>query len=128
MRLLIKSNAGINKINERGSSSLITAAYFGRMATVRLLVEAGADSMIRCNVNKNAAEWAKEMKNDAVVEYLIKDAPKIRFHSSAWDVCGQLHLVKGRSLRAIQRDLKERDAFVNHILFRLQHFCIGKRS
>ena len=98
------------------------------MASVRALVEAGANATIRGEKDNTAIEWAKEMKNDAIVEYLTKDAPKVRFGPYIWNTSGQPHRVKGRSLRAIERDLKEKGGFVKHILHRLKHLCIGKRS
>ena len=63
----------------------------------------------------------------AIAEYLTNEAPQIRFHSSARDESDQLHRVKGQSLRAVERDLKEIANFDDHMLHRLKHFCTGAR-
>ena len=123
LKLLIEHKADLNITTNRGQTSLILAAIRNQMATVRTLVEAGADISIRGCGNKTAAERAEEMGYHTIVEYLNTKAAEMRFHASARNDRGQLHRYKGRSLRAIQRDLKENGVFVNHMLLRLKHLC-----
>lgn len=126
VKLLIKHKANVDITTKCGDTPLILAAYANRMSTVRALVEAGADTTIRDGMSETAAHWAKVYRYDAVAEYLATEAPRIRFHQLAQDESGQLSRAKGRSSRAIWRDLKENSGFVNHTLQRLEHFCIGK--
>ena len=123
--LLIEKKANINITNKHGDTALCRAAYHNQMNTARALVEAGADTTIRNGMGMIAATRAKNRGYQAVAEYLTNDAPHIRFHSSARDENGQLHRVKGRSLRAIKHDLEESGIFVNHMLYRLNNFCTG---
>ena len=93
------------------------------MGSIRALVEAGADTTILGENNKSAIEWAKSHGYDVISQYLSVEAPRIRFDESACNESGQLYRVKGRSLRAIARDLKENGVLVNHMLHRLKQFC-----
>ncbi len=122
--LLIEHKANLNIRNKQRNTPLIFAAYGNNMAVVHALVEAGADTTILGFQNRTAAEWAKTWRHHAIVQYLNHD---IRFLSSARSDGTQLCCVKGRSLRAIQRDLKENSIFVSHMLHRLNHFCTGER-
>ena len=106
-----------------GYTPLISAAENNHMDTVRALVEAGCDITIRGNGNKTAAEWAKQMGHHAIAEYLNE----IRFHSSARNERGQLHHIKGRGKRSVNRDLKEIAGFDDHMLHKLAQFCTGRR-
>ena len=127
MKLLIENKANINITDKQGDTPLIDAAYYcAQMAAVCKLVEAGADITIRGYYDMTAADWAQGMSNYTVAKYLVTQAPHIRFRPSLRKESGELHRVKGRSLRAIERDLKENASFVNHMLHRLNHFCIGK--
>ena len=123
VRLLIEHNANINASTVHGDTPLIDAARNNNMASVCALVEAGADTTLRNKHKMTAAQRAAERGNHAIVEYLTRT---IRFHSSTRDRKGQLHRIKGRSTRAIERDLKGNCLFVNHVLHRLRHFCMGK--
>ena len=124
--MLIKHKANLNISEKHGDTPLIVAASHNRLVAVRALVEASADISIRNADNKTAAERAKSRGYYTLARYLITEAPQIRFYQSAQDNNGQLQRVRGRSMRAIERDLKESDIFVSHVLHRLTHFCKGK--
>ncbi len=124
--MLIKHKANLNISEKDGDTPLIVAASHNRLVAVRALVEASADISIRNADNKTAAERAKSRGYYTLARYLTTEAPQIRFHQSAQDNNGQLQRVRGRSMRAIERDLKESDTFVSHVLHRLTHFCKGK--
>ena len=126
-RLLIESKAAVDKANKRGDTPLIIAAYFNQMTTVRLLVESGADTTIRGDENKTAAEWAKQEGHDPVAEYLVNDAPRIRFQPSARNESGELYNVQGRAPRAATRDLVDIAGFDRDMMGLLNQFCTGKR-
>ena len=131
--MLIKYKADLDIIDEIGNTPLIYATRFNKMAIVRELVEAGADMRIRGEGNKTAADWARRFDSrfsssrSAIADYLINEAPRLRFHPSARIKRGQLNRVKGRSLRAVERDLKDVSRFDDHMLYRLGLFCTGKR-
>ena len=123
--LLIEHRANVNIVDVLGNTPLIVATYNNKMGSIRALVEAGADTTILGENNKSAIEWAKAHGYDIISKYLSNEAPRIRFNESACNESGQLYRVKGRSLRAIARDLKENGVFVNHMLHRLKQFCIA---
>lgn len=127
MMLLIDHKADIDIIDDWGESPLYYAARRNRVSTVRALVEAGANINIRGHKNKTAAERAKEKGYHALSDYLTTEALHIRFHVTVCKESGELHRAKGRSLRAIERDLKETTKFDDHMLHRLSHFCSKKR-
>lgn len=118
--LFIESKANINIASNAGNTPLILAARYNRMDIVRALIDAGADITIRDRQNLTAVKRAKAKGNYAIVEYLDHT---IRFHSSAQDRNGRLCRIKGRSLRAIERDLKDIANFDDHMLHRLRRFC-----
>lgn len=123
MTLLIANKCNINITCVLGSTPLIVAAHSNEMTTVRALVEAGADTTIRNKQKMTAAQTAAERDCCDVTEYLNHT---IRFCSSACDGKGKLHCLKGRSLRAIERDLIENGLFVNHVQQRLLQFSVGQ--
>ena len=126
VRLLIERNANLNIANKCGTTPLIFAARTNKVAILRLLVEAGADTTIRgsdnhCGLkNKTALEWAKHSGHNSVI---VECLTAIRFQTSSRDESGKLHRVHGRSLRAIERDLKDSGAFCAHVLHRLNQLC-----
>ena len=132
-RLLITSKANLNKAtNMYFRTPLIIAARLNHMTIVRLLVESGADTTIRCIEKKTAAEWAKEEGHDSVAEYLVNDAPCVhapwlRFHPSARNERGKLCEAKGRAKRAATRDLVDIAGFDRDMMGLLNQFCTGKR-
>ena len=121
--LLIKHDANLNKTNKFGDTPLILAAKHNKMANVRALIEAKADTTLRGDGNKTAAEWAEHKGHHGITAWFIT----IRFDTSARDESGQLHHVQGRALRAIERDLRDISNFDDHMLHRLEHFCTVKR-
>ena len=125
--LLVDHKANLNIKTKWKNTPLICATFHNRLAIVRALVEAGADTTMRDFKNRTAAEGAKIHGYDAIAEYLTNKAQQIRFHQSSRRENGQLNCVKGRSLRALERDLKETGFFVNHMLHRLEQFCTDKR-
>ena len=127
VRLLIESKAAVDKAREDGCTPLITAASMNNMTTIRTLVESGADTRIRGDENKTAAEWARQEGHDAVAEYLVNDAPRIRFHPSARNERGELCGAKGRAKRAATRDLVDIAGFDRDMMGLLNQFCTGKR-
>ena len=134
VKLLIESKCDVDITDDFSRTPLHYAALGNMLASTRALVEAGADLTMLDYEGKTAEALATETAkllatdcNGAVVEYLINDAPHIRFHPSAQDKSCQPHRIKGRSHRAIQRDLKENYIFCDHVLHRLNHFCTGKR-
>ena len=126
-RLLIESKAAVDKAQKDGDTPLIIAAYFNQMTTVRLLVESGADTTIRGDENKTAAEWAEQRGHHPVTEYLVNDAPRIRFQPSARNERGELYNVQGRAPRAATRDLVDIAGFDRDMMGLLDQFCTGKR-
>ena len=122
--LLLENKCDVNVTDIDGDTPLIRAARNNKMDTVRALVEAGCDITIRGDKNKTAAEWARQRGYHAIAEYLTNE---IRFRSSARNERGQLHRVKGRCKRALNRDLKEIAGFDDHMLHKLAQFCTGRR-
>ena len=122
--ILIENKADLNIADKNGYTPLIWAARTNKMITVRTLVQAGAEITIRSKEDKTAAEQAKKAGNYSIAEYLDHTT---RFHRSVRNKGGQLHHHKGRSLRAVERDLKESGVFVNHLLHRLKQFCMEER-
>ena len=127
VRLLIESKAAVDKADEYGDTPLINAAYENHMTTVRALVEAGADTTIRGDGNKTAAERARQSRHHHIAEYLVNDAPRIRFHPSARNERGKLYEAKGRAKRAATRDLADIAGFDRDMMGLLDQFCAGKR-
>ena len=120
-RLLIESKAAVDKANNNGDTPLIIAAYYNHMTTVRLLVESGADTTIRGDENKTAAEWAKQAgTHPAIAEYL----DTVRFQPSARNESGELYKVQGRAERAATRDLVDIAGFDRDMMGLLNQFCI----
>ena len=120
---LIESKAAVDKANKRGDTPLIIAAYYNLMTAVRLLVESGADTTIRGDENKTAAEWANQRGHDPIAAYL----DTVRFQPSARNKRGELYMVQGRAERAATRDLVDIAGFDRDMMGLLDQFCAGKR-
>ena len=69
-RLLIERDADVNAAQTAGYRPLHQAAVAGREDLVRLLLDAGADKMARCDRGKTPAEYARERGHAAVAELL----------------------------------------------------------
>ena len=121
--LLHENKCNLNVTTWGGDTPLIIAALNNQMDIVRALVEAGCDITIRGYKNRTAAEGAKKNGYAAIACYLNH---AIRFHSSARGESGQLRRAKGRSMRAIERGLKENGMFCDHLLRRLKQFCTSE--
>ena len=127
-RLLIESKAAVDKIIHThawkdGGTPLIIAASMNNMTTVRALVESGADTTIRGDENKTAAEWAKQEGHDPIAAYLNT----VRFQPSARNESGELYKEQGRAERAATRDLVDIAGFDRDMMGLLDQFCTGKR-
>ncbi len=122
-RLLIESKAAVDKAMNNGDTPLIIAAYKNRMTTVRLLVESGADTTIRGDENKTAAEWAEQRGHHPIAEYL----DTVRFQPSARNESGELHKEQGRAERAATRDLVDIAGLDRDMIGLLNQFCTGMR-
>ena len=128
MELLLELKINVNIKDKYGNTPLLHAARANKMTSVHTLVEAGADITVCAGYhNKTAADEAKFFSHHAIAEYLLTEAPRIRFHSSYSEDNGQLNRVKGRSFRAIERDFKDNGTFDTHMIHRLKQFCMGKR-
>ena len=75
LRLLIKNKCDVNVANKYGETPLMYAALNESMANVRILVNYLADLTIR-NVKNDTA--AMRAGNDAIAEYLNKEAPGVQ--------------------------------------------------
>lgn len=126
--MLIEHKADLNITNSIGNTPLIDAAHARYLSIAHRLVDAGADITIRGYKNKTAAEIAEKFGCHFIAQYLNTEALRIRFKRTARMENGQLHSVKGRSFRVIERDLKENGNFDDHMLARLTHFCLGRTS
>ena len=91
--LLIEHKASLNIKNSIGDTPLITAALFDGMASVRALVEAGADMKVRGRHNKTAVEHAKAKGKSIIVKYLTSEAPlvQVQLHDCACDNIKRVH-------------------------------------
>jgi ankyrin repeat protein len=69
-RLLIERGADVNAMQTAGYRPLHQAAVAGREDLVRMLLEAGAEKMVRCDRGKTPAEYARERGHAAVAELL----------------------------------------------------------
>ena len=69
-RLLIERGADVNAAQTAGYRPLHQAAVAGREDLVRMLLNAGADKMARCDRGKTPAEYARERGHAAVAELL----------------------------------------------------------
>ncbi|GIC90547.1 uncharacterized protein Aud_006982 [Aspergillus udagawae] len=69
---LIRSGANVNAAGGRNNATpLIVACYRGQTATVRVLLEAGADPTIQDAMEMGSLEWAIKRQNRAIVENLL---------------------------------------------------------
>lgn len=67
----ILDGADINEVHATtGFTPLITAAYYGNLPMVKLLVEAGADKNIKCNKGYTAYDYAKKYEFNDIANYL----------------------------------------------------------
>ena len=124
VKLLIEGKATLNKADNRGVTPLMRAAISDHMTIVRLLVESGADTTIRSDRNKTAAEWAKYYRwNDPIAEYL----DNVRFNPSARNERGELYNVQGRARRAAIRDLVDKAGFSWDVMGVFNQLATGKR-
>jgi ankyrin repeat protein len=74
-RLLIERGADVNAAQTAGYRPLHQAAVAGREDLVRLLLDAGADKIARCDRGKTPAEYARE-RGHAVVAELLEETSK----------------------------------------------------
>lgn len=125
VKLLIERKANLDLATKTGHTPLMCAAYNGSMDAVLCLVESGADINMRDpKEGKTAAEHAYYgTGRSSIAEYLNTRAQQIRFSRFVRDRNNRLCRVKGRSLRAIERDLNESGAFDDHMLHRLKKLC-----
>jgi TonB family protein len=71
LRLLLASGADVNQTNKGGQTPLILAIVSGRVRLIPVLLNAGADPLLRDGTGLNAIEWA-ERKGHADVVKLLK--------------------------------------------------------
>jgi ankyrin repeat protein len=69
-RLLIERGADVNAVQAAGYRPLHQAAVTGREDLVRMLLDAGADKMARCDRGKTAADYAHERGHAGLAEML----------------------------------------------------------
>ena len=99
------------------------AARDNHMTIVRLLVESGADTTLRHDGNKTAAEWARDWWKYPIAEYL----DNVRFNPSARNERGELYNVQGRARRAAIRDLVDKAGFSWDVMGVFNQLATGKR-
>jgi len=59
LRLLLARGADVNETNKGGQTPLILAVVSNQVGSLQLLLEAGADPLLRDNTGLNAIEWAE---------------------------------------------------------------------
>ena len=77
LRLLIASGVDVNQTNKGGQTPLILATVSGHVQMLRLLLDAGADPLIRDNTGLNAIEWAERKGLPDVAKIFHEATPTI---------------------------------------------------
>lgn len=67
VQLLLDSHAYIDAASPNGSTPLMMAAMYGTLDAVQLLLDAGADPLIRNGVGLTASDFARQVQRDDVV-------------------------------------------------------------
>ena len=65
--VLLDSHAYIDASSPNGSTPLMMAAMYGSVDVVRLLLDAGADPLIKNSVGLTAVDFAAQVQRDDVV-------------------------------------------------------------
>ena len=79
MRLLLENNAYIDAESPNGTTPLMMAAYYGTPASVKLLLEEGADPTPRNQSHVNALDLALKVERQQSAFY-------IRAFTEAWEI------------------------------------------
>jgi uncharacterized protein len=70
MNLLLENNAYIDAASPNGSTPLMMAASYGTPMAVKLLLEAGADPMLRNDLGLSAIDFAQRANRDESAEII----------------------------------------------------------
>jgi ankyrin repeat protein len=68
----LQKGALVNGQSPKGRTALMSATYFGKIESLKILLEHGADPSLRDSENRNALEWAKMRKYPDITEWLEK--------------------------------------------------------
>ena len=74
MNLLLEHHAYIDASSPNGSTPLMLAAMYGTPAAVKLLLEAGADPLLRNEQNLTAIDFARQASRPDIVEIIAAAA------------------------------------------------------
>ena len=70
MRLLIESSAYLDAESPNGTTPLMMAAYYGTPQSVKLLLEEGADPLLKNKLGLSALDFANQAKHKDSQEYI----------------------------------------------------------
>ncbi|EAU33597.1 predicted protein [Aspergillus terreus NIH2624] len=70
IKKMISSGADVNVRDAEGVTPLGCAAWLGNLEAVEMLLAAGADYRLRDNSQKNALDWARQSRHEAVIRRL----------------------------------------------------------
>jgi ankyrin repeat protein len=73
VRALLRAGADVNRVESHGGSretALMTAAMYGNLAMVRLLIEAGAEVSARSAKGDSALDLARRLRQEKVADLL----------------------------------------------------------
>jgi ankyrin repeat protein len=71
---LLSRGVDVNAVNDKGSTALMMAAFFGRTENARILVAKGANIRLRDNAGDTALDIARKEKSEDVVALLLAAA------------------------------------------------------
>ena len=69
---LVAANADVNQTNNVGMTALMWAAQFGSPATVKLLVDAGADLSVKMPSGQIALDLARQRRDSAAADQVVE--------------------------------------------------------
>ncbi len=85
IEILVKAGADVNASNAVGTTPLITAAYFNKVALMEMLIEAGADISKKEKTGVSAMSYAARNGNMEAMDLLLEKGADINETFSEWD-------------------------------------------
>ena len=70
MRLLIENSAYLDAESPNGNTPLMMAAYYGTPPSVKLLLEEGADPLLKNKLGLSALDFANQTKHKDSQDYI----------------------------------------------------------
>ncbi len=106
--LLIAHHALIDGVNDQGTTALMAAVSNGRVDAVRVLLEKGADPLLKDNIKRDALSLARQRKNETIISMLEEAVVDYRLKKSH-EAAANGHVTvqqKQQAIKAIAPKLK----------------------